>query len=177
MSDNAAKLAELYAGFKGQFPKVKPITVKELHDELQRPNGQSIILLDIRTPQEWEVSRLPGNVLTTDAFETVREDTAKSAPLVTYCTAGLRSGKYAEGLLKEGFTDVRNLEGSILAWTQAGYPLVKQDQSPTTDVHVFSKDWALQGDGYHGVYFSKGGGALATVRAGLPSWLGGIRRS
>ena len=84
MSDNAAKLAKLYAGFKGQFPKVKPITVKELHDELQRPNGQSIILLDIRTPQEWEVSRLPGNVLTTDAFETVREDTAKSAPLVTY---------------------------------------------------------------------------------------------
>ena len=84
MSDNAAKLADLYAGFKGQFPNVKPITAKELHDELQRPNGQSIILLDIRTPQEWEVSRLPGNVLTTDAFETVKGETAKSAPLVTY---------------------------------------------------------------------------------------------
>ena len=84
MSDNAAKLAELYAGFKDQFPNVKPITAKELHSELQGPNGQSIILLDIRTPQEWEVSRLPGNVLTTDAFETVRGETAKSAPLVTY---------------------------------------------------------------------------------------------
>ena len=112
--------------------------------------------------------------------------------LLCCSTAGLRSGKYAEGLLKEGFTDVRNLEGSILAWvmtlfwtyddclvdsrtctgctevnvpqagavhmqTQEGYALVKQDQSPTTDVHVFSKDWALQGDKYHGVYFSKGG--------------------
>ena len=130
-------------------------------------------------------------------------------------TAGLRSGRYAEELLKEGFEDVRNLEGSILAWvtplpelkdgavsitgaghshgaplagsacrestsvlveahhaavgagspklrvpymqTQAGYPLVKEDMSPTTDVHVFSKDWALQGDGYHGIHFSKGG--------------------
>ena len=36
--------------------------------------------------------------------------------LLCCSTAGLRSGKYAEGLLKEGFTDVRNLEGSILAW-------------------------------------------------------------
>ena len=38
-------------------------------------------------------------------------------------TAGLRSGRYAEGLLKEGFTDVRNLEGSILAWVIASSDL------------------------------------------------------
>ena len=30
------------------------------------------------------MSRLPGNVLTTDAFETVKSRTAKSVPLVTY---------------------------------------------------------------------------------------------
>lgn len=46
---------------------------------------------------------------------------------------------------------------TVYMQTQAGYPLVKGDQSPTTDVHVFSKDWALQGDEYHGIYFSNGG--------------------
>ena len=33
-------------------------------------------------------------------------------------TAGLRSGKYAEELMKEGYTNVRNLEGSILQWVR-----------------------------------------------------------
>ena len=49
MSDNAAaaRLAELYAAFKGHFPNVKPITAGELHNELQGPNGQSILLIDI----------------------------------------------------------------------------------------------------------------------------------
>lgn len=84
MSDKAAKLATLYAGFKGQFPNVNAITAKELHDELLSPNRQGITLIDVRTPQEWEVSRLPGNVLSRDAFDTVRGKTPKSAPLVTY---------------------------------------------------------------------------------------------
>ena len=84
MSENAAKLAELCAGFKGQFPNVKAVTAKELHDEMQSPDGQDITLIDVRTPQEWQVSRLPGNVLSTDAFEAVRGKTGKSAPLVTY---------------------------------------------------------------------------------------------
>ena len=84
MSDNAARLAKLYSDFKGQFPTVKSVTAKELHKELQGPSGQSIILVDVRTPQEWQVSRLPGNALSTDAFEVVRGKTAKSAPLVTY---------------------------------------------------------------------------------------------
>ena len=84
MSDNAAKLATLYAGFKGQFSNVKPITAGQLHEELHGPHGQSTILIDVRTPHEWEVSRLPGNVLSTDAFENVRSKTAKTTPLVTY---------------------------------------------------------------------------------------------
>lgn len=84
MSDNVAKLAALYADFKGQFPNVKPITVRELKEKLHGAHGQSIILVDVRTPQEWEVSRLPGNVLSTDAFDKVRSNTAKSTPLVTY---------------------------------------------------------------------------------------------
>ena len=54
-------------------------------------------------------------------------------------------------------TRVLDQAWTVYMQTQAGYPLVKQDQSPTTEVHVFSKDWALQGDGYQGVYFSKGG--------------------
>ena len=33
-------------------------------------------------------------------------------------TAGLRSGKYAKELMNKGYTNVRNLEGSILQWVR-----------------------------------------------------------
>ena len=42
----------------------------------------------------------------------------KDCPCKCCSTAGLRSGKYAEELMKEGYTDVRNLEGSILQWVR-----------------------------------------------------------
>ena len=40
--------------------------------------------------------------------------------------------------------------------TQEGFPLVTEDGTPTIEVHVFSKEWALQGEGYNPQYFDKG---------------------
>ena len=40
--------------------------------------------------------------------------------------------------------------------TQEGFPLVIGDETPTKEVHVFSKEWALQGEGYNPQYFDKG---------------------
>ncbi len=34
-------------------------------------------------------------------------------------TAGARSGKYAAQLGKEGFTNVRNMKGSLVSWVRA----------------------------------------------------------
>lgn len=146
MSASAAKLATLYQGFTSQFTNVKSVAAAQLHTELQDPDGKKITLIDVRTPEEQRVSRLPGSVLSKDAFEERSSSIAKSATLVTYwyglcllflcgtctdlpsqnawsdagsmccSTAGLRSGRYAEQLISKGFKDVRNLEGSILAW-------------------------------------------------------------
>ena len=40
--------------------------------------------------------------------------------------------------------------------TQEGFPLVTGDQESTKDVHVFSRSWALQGDGYTPHFFDNG---------------------
>lgn len=164
MSASAAKLATLYQGFTNQFTNVKSVTAAQLHTELQDPDGKKITLIDVRTPEEQRVSRLPGSVLSKDAFEERSSSIAKSAPLVTYwygfcllfmcstctnmppqnawsdagsvccSTAGLRSGRYAEQLIAKGFTDVRNLEGSILAWVSKASrkQLASQSQPPST---------------------------------------------
>ena len=90
MSDKSARLAALYAEYKGQFPNVKAITARQLNVKLHSPSEKDIMLLDVRTPDEQKVSRLPGNVLSTDTFETVKSKTSKSTPIVTYwCEAAM----------------------------------------------------------------------------------------
>ena len=43
-------------------------------------------------------------------------------PVLVYCRSGRRSAEAAAALAKLGFTDVRNLEGGILAWEKAEQP-------------------------------------------------------
>ena len=47
----------------------------------------------------------------------------KSARLVLYCRSGHMSTIAARALVKRGYTDVWNLDGGMIAWEQAGYPL------------------------------------------------------
>ncbi|EIE22027.1 Rhodanese-like protein [Coccomyxa subellipsoidea C-169] len=162
-SSKSEQLKTLYQSYAHEFPEVKSIRASELHAELEEDKDSSkIILIDVRTAEEQKVSRLPGNVLTKEEFEICKQRYLNS-PLVTYCTAGVRSGRYAKVLQEEGFKNVRNFEGSILAWTQAGYPLVTPDQEATKQVHVCAEQWALQGDDYKPVWFSGLKGALLAV--------------
>jgi len=46
--------------------------------------------------------------------------------LVVYCRSGKRASLVIEALEKNGFTNVVDIEGDILAWSEANYPLVVQ---------------------------------------------------
>jgi len=47
----------------------------------------------------------------------------KRARVVLYCRSGRMSDIAARALVKLGFTDVWNLDGGMIAWQEAGYPL------------------------------------------------------
>ena len=59
---------------------------------------------------------------------------------MTYCAVGYKSGALATKLREAGFTNVRNLEGSIFQWANRRRPLVREDQ-PVTTVHPYSSLW------------------------------------
>ncbi len=56
----------------------------------------------------------------------------KSAPIVVYCgfVGCSRSHEAAAYLVKNGYTNVYRYGGGILAWIDAGYPVVKAETTP-----------------------------------------------
>ena len=100
------------------------------------------MLLDVRTPEEWNVSHLPGarRVDPNASAESVAAGLRKDTPIVTYCAVGYRSGQTADRLRSAGFTNVRNLEGSIFQWVNEHRPLVRE-QERVSQVHPYNTFW------------------------------------
>ena len=140
------KIASLYQKYTRKFPQVQGISAADLMAELE--TDRDLLLVDVRKPEEQAVSMIPGAV-TQREFE-ARRESFDGRRVVTYCTAGYRSGLYAKKLQKKGW-DVLNLEGSLLSWTHEGGPLV-DDEGPTLRIHVYSQDWSLEAEGYEPVW-------------------------
>ena len=64
--------------------QVEGIMAKDLHNLLGGPDAGNLVLVDVRTPDEQEVSRLPGPLLfTREDFERIKAD-YRDRDLVTY---------------------------------------------------------------------------------------------
>ena len=149
MSDEQKRerIESLYLKYQRKFPEVAGVTASELKEELEE--GHQLLLVDVRKPEEQAISMIPG-AITQNEFEQDQES-FRGQPIITYCTAGYRSGLYAKKLQKKGW-EVRNLEGSLLAWTHAGGPLADSSGEPTRRVHVYSADWSLEASDYDPVW-------------------------
>ncbi len=125
------------ASIDRQYPTVKDIGIDSLKAALDQ--GKPPLLIDVREEEEFAVSHLPGAVNLTKTREvTVAKDTA----IVVYCSVGIRSAAFAKELSEQGFTDVRNLRGSIFAWANKGYSL-RRGTTPVTVVHPYDKKWGV----------------------------------
>lgn len=95
--------------------------------EKKLADTQDAILLDVRTPGEFSERHL-NNALNidfnADDFEKRIESLDKTKPVFVYCLSGGRSTGAANALAAKGFKTVYNMEGGILAWANAGKPVV-----------------------------------------------------
>jgi rhodanese-related sulfurtransferase len=116
-----------------RFPEVAWISAEELE---QRPE---LLLLDARSEAEFAVSRIRG-ARRLDAR--LQASLPKQAPIVVYCSLGYRSAEAADRLRAAGFSQVRNLEGGIFGWSNAGRPLLN-DSGAVQVVHPYAAPWGL----------------------------------
>ncbi len=125
-----------------KFPDVPNITTAELAALLADKHAEKPLLLDVRIRAEFEVSHLAEarHVEPDSEPAQVKLPVSKQAPIVTYCAVGYRSAAFAKKLRATGFTNVRNLEGSIFQWANEDRPLVK-DGKPAQTVHPYDSFW------------------------------------
>ncbi len=126
---------------RSEFPGVEQVSPEELRLRLDS-GPESPIVLDVRTAEEYEVSHLPGAIRVDpdagvpDFLRTLDRKTQ----VVAYCSVGYRSSRLVERLKEEGFTDAKNLEGSIFEWANKGYPLEREGVS-VQEVHPYDAEW------------------------------------
>ena len=81
-------------------------------------DGEPHILLDVRTPEEFNKRHIPGATLIPDyEIEEKAEDilTDKNRTILVYCYSGSRSRAASKKLAKLGYNDVREF-GGIRDW-------------------------------------------------------------
>ena len=98
---------------------VPETTVTDLH--ARREAGTSPFVLDVRKPREAEIAALGADQLIPVDELPDRLDELKATKddeIVIHCRSGARSAKATQLLLDHGYTDVKNLAGGILAWSE-----------------------------------------------------------
>jgi len=91
------------------------MTVTELKTELDA--GRELLLLDVREPDELEISRLAEVIaIPMGEIPTRVAELDRDANIVVVCRSGGRSAQIVAYLQAAGFPNVRNLDGGMNAW-------------------------------------------------------------
>ena len=102
------------------------ISVKTARKMIKKSKHSDLLILDVRTDAEYSVTHLydADQLSYEDLENNLSEiDQYKDVLVIVYCKSGARSKNSSQILVDEGFSNVFNMEGGILAWIDAGYPV------------------------------------------------------
>jgi phage shock protein E len=87
---------------------------------------EDLVVLDVRTPEEYAEGHLDGAVLV-DFYDTDFADQLAAfdpdVPYLVYCRSGNRSGQTLSVMDQLGFGSAVDVDGGIVAWAGAGLPV------------------------------------------------------
>lgn len=108
----------------GMFGSSAPaISQQELLEQMKA--DADILILDVRTDGEFKAGHIPGafHIDHQQIESRIHEITAyRNKPVIVYCLSGMRAGMVEAYLIKQGFTQVKHLEGDWSAWSSNSLP-------------------------------------------------------
>jgi rhodanese-related sulfurtransferase len=85
----------------------------------------NIQIVDCREQDEWDDAHAEGMTLLPLSVMGQRlNELDRDRPLIVVCRSGNRSLKAARQLAEIGFTDVKSMQGGLIAWAEQGQPLI-----------------------------------------------------
>jgi molybdopterin/thiamine biosynthesis adenylyltransferase/rhodanese-related sulfurtransferase/molybdopterin converting factor small subunit len=98
--------------------EISPVELKARIDR-----SEDIVLLDVREPQEWSISRLQdAKFIPVGTLPYSLGQLSTADEIVVYCRSGARSRKAVQLLREAGFRKVQNLTGGINSWAETVDP-------------------------------------------------------
>jgi len=98
-------------------------TVSKLNESISKLDHE-LVLLDVRTQAEYDSGHILNAI--NISHEQILEDSEllaeyKDSQMVVFCRSGVRAGKVIQLLESIGFEDIIDIDGDMLAWSEAGY--------------------------------------------------------
>ncbi|EQC48913.1 rhodanese-like protein [Bacteriovorax sp. BSW11_IV] len=104
---------------------INSMDVLELKEKMDK--GETVVLIDCREQDEWDAGHIPGaKFVPLSRFQELYSSELpadKNAQIIMQCRSGKRSLNACMFLQGEGYEDLINLEGGILAWQENGFPI------------------------------------------------------
>ena len=99
-------------------PHVPAVSVDQVSD--------ASVVLDVREPEEWDAGHAPGAMhIPMRDIPARMGEVPMDEDVVVVCRGGGRSAQVVAYLMANGWDNVRNLDGGMLAWARSGRPVVK----------------------------------------------------
>jgi len=103
---------------------IPQITVKELKRRLD--TGEDVQLIDVREPYEYQIAQIGGKLIPQNDVPQRLAEIDANREVVVHCRSGARSQRIAEFLKQNGYPQVVNVAGGILAWSDEIDPKVQK---------------------------------------------------
>jgi rhodanese-related sulfurtransferase len=107
-------------------PMIENVDVNKAAELLE--SNKDIVVLDVRTPEEFSSERIAGAInvdFRAANFAEKLADLDKNKTYLVHCAAGGRSAKSRDIMQKAGFTSIYHMDGGMGAWESAGKPVEK----------------------------------------------------
>ncbi len=92
------------------------ITVQELNERMQK--GEKLNVIDVREEYEYEEFNIGARLIPLGTLPGMLNELSdlKNEEIIVHCRSGARSNNAKMYMMSEGFTNVRNLIGGMMAW-------------------------------------------------------------
>ncbi len=101
---------------------MKEITVQELKEMMDAKSDFQLI--DVREEMEFEHCNIGGQLIPMGTIMDHLDEIAADKKVILHCKSGRRSATVVQILESKGFTNLYNLQGGILAWSDQIDPTV-----------------------------------------------------